>query len=140
MMFFLLLYIHFSSCLWLFIAHIVNELHHPLEYKNCAKEHDLGFWVPNQWNLFKKFNGLSKDDHFHCQQWQMKYLFTFYNSLLLLTGNGIGPQSIGLLFAGGFLFICSALMNANIFGTICSIFEQINLKTLVVSSKVDMAN
>ena len=31
-------------------------------------------------------------------------------------------------------------MNANIFGTICSIFEQINLKTLYVSSKVDMAN
>ena len=49
-------------------------------------------------------------------------MFIFYNGLLMLTGNDPGAQSDDLIWTGTLFIICGALMNANVFGTICSIF------------------
>ena len=66
MMFFLLLYVHFSSCLWLFISGIVNELQHPELFGDCKLDKELGFWLPPQWESFKEFYGDGEDEHFYC--------------------------------------------------------------------------
>ena len=50
-------------------------------------------------------------------------MIVFYNALLVLTGNDIGPNTSLLVKTGILLLTTGALMNANIFGTMVSIFS-----------------
>ena len=59
---------------------------------------------------------------FYSLDWGYQYVFVFYNAILLLSGNDITPNSMGLMCVGIMLLILGALMNANIFGTIATIF------------------
>ena len=63
-----------------------------------------------------------------------------YNAILVLTGNDIGPKSIYLLIMDIIMLITGALFNANIFGTISSIYSSINRKQVLFQEKLDMAN
>ena len=56
----------------------------------------------------------------------------FYNACLIVMGNDPGPQSTELLTLGTLLIIISALMNANIFGTISNVYNQMNIKEMRV--------
>jgi hypothetical protein len=67
-------------------------------------------------------------------------VFTFYNAILVLTGNDIGPKSFSLVIVDIVLLITGALFNANIFGTISSIYQSINRKSQLLQEKLDMAN
>ena len=64
----------------------------------------------------------------------------YYNALLVLTGNDIGPQSLSLMLTGIFLFIGGAFMNANIFGTISNVYQQVNMKEATLQVMLDQAN
>ena len=60
----------------------------------------------------------------------VKYIFVFYNSILVLTGNDIGTNSMELMTVGIMMLLCGAVMNANIFGTIIEVFQQMNKKEM----------
>ena len=47
---------------------------------------------------------------------------------------------MGLMCVGIVLLIFGALMNANIFGTIATIFQQINSKSQVYQERIDKVN
>ena len=67
-------------------------------------------------------------DGFYDQHIRDQYLISFYNAILVLTGNDISPPTRSLVLLGILLLVCGALMNANIFGTIANIFQSINRK------------
>ena len=60
----------------------------------------------------------------------VKYVFVFYNSILVLTGNDIGTNSMDLMIVGIMMLLCGCVMNANIFGTIIEVFQQMNKKEM----------
>jgi hypothetical protein len=43
--------------------------------------------------------------------------------MLILTGNDVGPNTTSLLLLDLSMLVCGALMNANIFGEMVSIFQ-----------------
>jgi hypothetical protein len=53
---------------------------------------------------------------------------TFYNSALTITGNDPGAYSNATVSIGIVLTIGGCLLNANIFGTIANIVQQMNAK------------
>ena len=125
MIFFFILYLHFSACLWFFVVDILNESYR-LDYCQdisvhvCNNLHESNFWLPQQWEGYKKFT--KEDREFFDLPWGHKYIFIFYNAILLLTGGDINPNNLSLMCVAITLLIFGALMNANIFGTIATIF------------------
>ena len=70
-------------------------------------------------------NGDSEaDKNFYELDWFEQYAFSFYNAILQLCGNDINPTNDVLIITGILLLIIGALMNANIFGTMASIFQS----------------
>jgi hypothetical protein len=65
---------------------------------------------------------------------------SFYSSILIMTGNDIGPTSRKLFYINVLMLICGALMNANIFGTIANIFSNINRRARRFQEQIDVAN
>ena len=77
---------------------------------------------------------------FYQQATKDQYALSFYNAILVLTGNDIGPLNRKLLYLDMVLLIGGALMNANIFGTIANIFQSINRKAQRFQEQIDVAN
>ena len=79
--------------------------------------------------VLKELNYINeKDDSFYAQPLFIKFFISWYHAILVLTGNDIGPVSIRQYCLDIVLLIGGALMNANIFGTLVGIFQQINRK------------
>jgi len=104
---FLLLYIHCTACLLYYIANM---------------ERDTEEWIPSQYSYYGHERTIYEEGI------STKYMVSFYNSILALTGNDIYPSSwYQYLFSSAFL-ISGALINANIFGTIAVIAATFNRK------------
>ena len=114
-MFFLILYLHLQGCIWFFIVMQDETWIPPLDY----------VWVETTFYSEPIFN---------------QYFLSVYHSILMLTGNDIGPR--GNLQT---MFICATLMggaivNANLFGELAVIVTTLNLKSSRFQDKLDVAN
>jgi hypothetical protein len=54
--------------------------------------------------------------------WKQKYIYTYYNAILMLTGNDVGPPSDLMRNMGIILLITGSLMSGNVLGTMSTIF------------------
>lgn len=95
--FFLILYIHCTGCLWYYLCSLDDT------------------WIPTQHTYYMA------DTPFYEMDNTSKYLISFYNSILALTGNDVYPSNNLLFTCASLLLILGALVNANIFGTIALI-------------------
>ena len=59
--------------------------------------------------------------------------------MLILTGNDVGPNTMSLMILGLVLLVLGALMNANIFGEMVSIFQQMNVGEMKVAEQLNNA-
>jgi len=57
-------------------------------------------------------------------------MFGFYNAILILMGNDVGAPSVELMLTAIVFLICGALVNANIFGTIVEVHQQMYHKEM----------
>ena len=60
--------------------------------------------------------------------------------MLQLTGNDIAPVNDLLIIAGIIHLVGGALVNANVFGTLSSIFSTLNRKAQKFQEQIDQAN
>jgi CRP-like cAMP-binding protein len=115
LIFFLVMYLHWVGWIWFFIAKQDEKWIPPLDYVFITTE------VYNQTSL-------------------MRYWTSLYHAILLLGGNDIGPRgSIQLAFISSLLF-ASAIINANIFGNIAILLQQLNRKATNFQEKVENAH
>ena len=123
MFFFLVLYIHIFGCMWFFLSDISGQQ-----------------WTPPQYQMYLKSYKLDEKTSFYSIEWFDKYSFSIYNAILQLCGNDISPPNIYMIWTGIFSLITGALMNANIFGTITSIFQSMNRRAQKFQEQIDMVN
>jgi hypothetical protein len=76
---------------------------------------------------YKEFHHLVGD--FYDQDWSVKYYFSIYNAILQLCGNDISPPNLVMIWIGIIFLVTGAIMTANIFGTMASIFQSINRRS-----------
>ena len=115
LIFFLIMYIHWIGWLWFFIARQNEKWIPPLDYVYIVTD------------VYKK-------DSFH-QYWN-----SLYHAMLMLGGNDIGPRgSFELAFITILLF-AGSIINANIFGNIAVLLQQLNRKATKFQEKVENAN
>lgn len=127
-LFYIILYLHLTACLW-FLTCTINLIQ--VAKEGCRyDEIPEGIWTPSQYEAYQIYHFVEID--FYCQSVTIQYIFTFYNAILVLTGNDIGPKSIYLLVMNIIILITGALFNANIFGTISSIYSSINRKQVLL--------
>jgi len=97
-------------------------------------------WTPPQYQMYLKSYALDEKTSFYSIEWFDKYSFSIYNAILQLCGNDISPPNIYMIWTGIFSLITGALMNANIFGTITSIFQSMNRRAQKFQEQIDMVN
>ncbi|CAI2368538.1 unnamed protein product [Moneuplotes crassus] len=115
LIFFLIMYIHCIGCLWFFIAKQNETWMPPLDY----------VWV---------------ETHIYTENAFHQYCNSLYHAMLMLGGNDIGPRgSFQLAFITSLLF-AGAIINANIFGNIAVLLQQLNRKATKFQEKVENAN
>ena len=116
LVYFLLLYIHFAACIWWFI--VKND-------KN---------WIPQMDYMF-----LATDtyDNFSVTK---QYLQCFYHSIILLGGSGIGHRNNTQIINSIIVLLIGAIINANIFGNMAVIVQDLNAKASRFQEKIDTAN
>ncbi|CAI2363764.1 unnamed protein product [Moneuplotes crassus] len=113
--FFLVMYIHCVGCIWFFIVKQNEKWMPPLDY----------VWVGT--NIYS-------EDPF------LQYCSSIYHSMLILGGNDLGPRgTFQLIFISTVLF-GGAIINANIFGNMAVILQQLNKKASKFQEKVENAN
>ena len=115
LMFFLILYIHFQGCIWYFIVSQNKTWIPPLDYLWIETE----LWEKNIW---------------------FKYWTSQYHSILILSGGDVGPRGPFQLFFVTYTILIAAIVNANIFGNLALIVQQMNHKNTVFQDKIDSAN
>lgn len=115
LVFFLVLYIHFIGCMWFFIAKQDQQWIPPLDY----------VWVKT--DIYEQSN-------------IKQYASSLYHSMLVLSGNDIGPRDTFELFLLTFLLLTSAIINANIFGNIAVLLQQMNRKATKFQEKMENAS
>lgn len=69
-----------------------------------------------------------------------QYSMAVYHSMLILSGNDVGPRSTVHLLLVTFLILVGAIINASIFGNIAVILQQMNIKAAKLQEKVENAN
>lgn len=116
--FFLLLYIHCTACVWFFCCNIYKE------------------WKPAPFVQY----GLTNDIYDAETPIEEKYLVSFYLAIIALTGNDLYPKDKMLFAVSSVMVIAGALMNANLFGSVSSILQQINRKGNRLQEQIDTAN
>jgi len=115
LIYFLVLYLHLVGCCWFFVHNMAQE------------------WIPPQDYMFVGSNIYNEDEFY-------KYIHSIYYSVQLLNGNEIGPRNVqGLIFVSGVL-IFGAIVNANIFGNMAVIIQEMNKKASRFQEKIDIAN
>ena len=96
LVFFILMYVHCLACGWYFFV--------------SRNKH----WIPPLMYLEEDQNIYDEDD-------LKKYLFSIYHASLILTLNDIAPVTNAQIFFCATFLVLSALINANIFGTMALI-------------------
>jgi len=115
LIFFLVLYLHFVGCMWYFLVKQDEEWIPPLDY----------VWVKTE--IYSK-------SHIH------QYSIAIYHSILVLAGNDIGPRDEFQMLILTLLLLMSAIINANIFGNIAVLLQQINRKATKFQEKMENAS
>ena len=115
LVFFLVMYLHCAGCAWYYIVIVDKEWIPPLDYVFVTTD-------------------------FYEEQLDFRYFSSIYHSVLMLTGNDIGPRGVGQ-----YIFVISALtagaiINANIFGELAVILASLNRKATAFQGKLDTAN
>ena len=99
--FYLIIYLHICGCAWFFIV-----------------EQDE-VWIPPLDNSFLP-------THLYEYSITKKYLMAAYHSVLILTGNDLGPRSIGQLIFVSLFITVGALINAVLFSELANIVQLLN--------------
>lgn len=115
LIFFLVIYLHLIACLWYFLVRIDNEWMPPLDY----------VWV--------------KTDFYELSI-PMKYYLSLYHSVLMLTGNDIGPRGAYQVLFVAIAISMGAIINAQLFGELALIVSAMNMKNTRFQEKLDVAN
>ena len=114
LLFLLVLYIHVMACLWFFVVSIEKK------------------WVPNQDFIY--LSTTIFDENVSTQYW-----VSVYHAVLLFGVNEMASRTDFELFFSSFIMLFSAMVNANIFGTMAVLVQDLNKKTVKFSSQIDTA-
>ena len=115
LIFFLILYLHLIGWFWFYIARQDEK------------------WIPPYYE-FSDTNDIYQQSDF------VQYITSLYYSVLFLAGNDLLPQgTVQILFATIAIF-AAAIINANIFGNIAVLLQQINRKNANFQEKLELAN
>lgn len=58
------------------------------------------------------------------------YWNSFYYAVLMLNGNEVGPRTVGHLAFVSTILLCGAIINANIFGNLAVIIQELGKKAM----------
>lgn len=110
LIFLLILAMHIIACFWYVITTIEELWIIPLDFKYAGN--------------------YDKIYHFYLPEHQpsLKYVQQFYNSLLFLGGNEMGPRTTLELFLAPCIMIMLAIFNAWLFGEMAMLIEQTSVK------------
>lgn len=115
LVFFLIMYLHCVACIWYFIV----------------KQEQ--YWIPPL-DEIRENTEIYQESNFY------KYMTSLYYSVLTLAGNDMFPQdSLQIAFAT-ILVLAGAIINANIFGNIAVLLQQLNRKAAAFQAKLENAN
>ena len=114
LIFILILYLHLVWWLWFYIV---------------SQQED---WVPP---LYQS-NGTSD---FYLENPFLQYVISIYYSVLLLAGNDMSPQGYVQIIFVTILLFAASIINANIFGNIAVLLQQIYRKSSNFQDKLEMA-
>lgn len=115
LVFFLILYLHWVAWLWFYIVR-QNKI-----------------WIPPLDEI------RHTEDFFYKSNFD-QYWISLYYSILTLAGNDLFPQNTTQVWFATFLVFAGAIINANIFGNIAVLLQQINRKAANFQEKLDYAN
>ena len=112
LVFSLILYIHLVGCTWHYIYKVDENWIPPLDY------------------MYVRTDLYDRDIIY-------QYWIAFYHSILMLNGNEVGPRSlIEYIFVSATLIV-GAMLNANIFGNMAVLLQEINKKSSRFRGKMD---
>lgn len=77
---------------------------------------------------------------FYNESLGFQYFSCLYHSILMLTGNDIGPRGYAQLIFASIFVTLGAIINANIFGELAVILATMNRNAAIFQAKVDVAN
>jgi hypothetical protein len=77
---------------------------------------------------------------FYEQPLSFRYFSCMYHSVLLLTGNDVGPRGYTQTIFATSTVLLGAIINANIFGELAVILATMNKNAALFQSKLDTAN
>jgi hypothetical protein len=113
--FFLIMYLHIVACLWFYIVRQDEE------------------WIP-------PLNELSsRTTEIYDEKAIFQYFTSLYYSVLLLAGNDMFPQGELQLCFATFMLLAAAIINANIFGNIAVLLQQLNRKSTNFQARLENA-
>ena len=114
LIFFLILYLHLIGCFWFYIARQDEEWRPPLdEYRDFTE-----IYIEDSWT---------------------QYFTSLYYSVLLLAGNDMLPQGNLQVIFSTIMIFAAAIINANIFGNIAVLLQQIYRKSSNFQEKLENA-
>eukprot|EP00347_Sterkiella_histriomuscorum_P022573 403337973 len=115
MLFFLVMYLHCQACAWFYITALDET------------------WIP-------PVNMAYNNNQFYQDDVASQYFMALYTSLLILYGGDLFPRGNLQLGFLSLAFILSALINANILGTIAVIIQTLNRRASRFQEQIDIAN
>ena len=118
LIFLLLIYLHCFGCFWfLLVTNTGNgdEWMPPLDY----------VWV---------------ETDLYYRPISYQYWNCIYHSVLVLTGNDIGPRGFWQVLVCLSFVLCGAFINANIFGELAVVLASMNEKQTKFAEQIDTAN
>lgn len=113
LIFFLILYLHVLACSWYYIVIIEKDWMPPLDY------------------VFVSYR-------FYEESLTYKYAMGLYHSVLMFTGNDIGPRGTFQTMFVAFFIMLGAIITANIFGQLAVIMSNMNRKATRFQEKFDI--
>ena len=69
-----------------------------------------------------------------------QYSIAFYHAILMLNGNEVGPRDTSQYIFVSTSLVVGAMLNANIFGNMAVLLQEINKKASKFQEKIDLAN
>ena len=69
-----------------------------------------------------------------------KYLNSVYHSVMLFGVNEMASRTSAELAISSFIMLMSAMVNANIFGAMAVMIQQMNRKSVEFQEKIDLSN
>ena len=115
LIFYLIMYIHCVGCLWYYIVSQDQT------------------WIP-------AIDSTDDPSEFYDSESFYKYAVSVYQALLVLTGNDITPKGLFQVIVVSVMLFAGSIINANIFGNLAVLLQQLNRKSNEFQEKVDNAN